>query len=146
MPGAPAGERLVAPLRAAAPAIIDALGEMPFTGMAAIHADPVDPVPVYDRGGLLRDFPQEAADALIAAASGSQGANRWPAPFRIRAGRVIWIHPIPVACRPPSVPYGVLAHDAVRMLTVQGRDARPLADGMLEWRVAELPVAIGAAA
>ncbi|GII52742.1 oxidoreductase [Planotetraspora thailandica] len=62
------GERLVAPLRAAAPTIIDAVGEMPFTAVASIHADPVDPVPTYERSVLLRDFPQEAADALVEAA------------------------------------------------------------------------------
>jgi rhodanese-related sulfurtransferase/DNA-binding transcriptional ArsR family regulator len=37
--------------------------------------------------------------------------------------------------------YCVLAHDAVRLLTAHGRSARRLADGMLEWRLADLPVA-----
>ena len=37
--------------------------------------------------------------------------------------------------------YCVLAHDAVRLLTAAGRPARRLADGMLEWRLADLPVA-----
>jgi rhodanese-related sulfurtransferase/DNA-binding transcriptional ArsR family regulator len=37
--------------------------------------------------------------------------------------------------------YCVLAHDAVRVLTAQGMRARRLADGMLEWRLAGLPVA-----
>jgi rhodanese-related sulfurtransferase/DNA-binding transcriptional ArsR family regulator len=37
--------------------------------------------------------------------------------------------------------YCVLAHDAVRLLTAEGRSARRLADGMLEWRLADLPVA-----
>ena len=36
--------------------------------------------------------------------------------------------------------YCVLAHDAVRLLRAQGRDATHLADGMLEWRLAGLPV------
>jgi rhodanese-related sulfurtransferase len=36
--------------------------------------------------------------------------------------------------------YCVLAHDAVRLLTAHGRSARRLADGMLEWRLADLPV------
>ncbi|MEV4729936.1 metalloregulator ArsR/SmtB family transcription factor [Saccharopolyspora sp. NPDC049426] len=36
--------------------------------------------------------------------------------------------------------YCVLAHDAVRLFTAHGRTARRLADGMLEWRLAELPV------
>jgi rhodanese-related sulfurtransferase len=35
----------------------------------------------------------------------------------------------------------VLAHDAVRLLAAHGRTANRLADGMLEWRLADLPVA-----
>lgn len=35
----------------------------------------------------------------------------------------------------------VFAHDAVRLLTAQGRAARRMRDGMLEWRAAGLPVA-----
>jgi rhodanese-related sulfurtransferase len=37
--------------------------------------------------------------------------------------------------------YCVLAHDAVRQLTAAGRAAARLQDGMLEWRLADLPVA-----
>jgi rhodanese-related sulfurtransferase/DNA-binding transcriptional ArsR family regulator len=37
--------------------------------------------------------------------------------------------------------YCVLAHDAVRLLTAHGLTANRLADGMLEWRLADLPVA-----
>ncbi|MEY7971051.1 ArsR/SmtB family transcription factor [Saccharomonospora xinjiangensis] len=36
--------------------------------------------------------------------------------------------------------YCVLAHDAVRLLHAHGRRARRLTEGMLEWRLAELPV------
>jgi rhodanese-related sulfurtransferase/DNA-binding transcriptional ArsR family regulator len=39
----------------------------------------------------------------------------------------------------------VLAHDAVRLLTARGRRAARLVDGMLEWRLADLPVATPAA-
>ncbi|MFB6892447.1 metalloregulator ArsR/SmtB family transcription factor [Kitasatospora sp. NPDC056327] len=39
----------------------------------------------------------------------------------------------------------VLAHDAVRLLVARGRRARRLVDGMLEWRLAALPVEAGAA-
>jgi len=37
--------------------------------------------------------------------------------------------------------YCVLAHEAVRLLTDHGRSAMRLADGMLERRLADLPVA-----
>lgn len=43
-------------------------------------------------------------------------------------------------------PYCVFAHDAVRLLRTHGHTARRLADGMPEWRLAGLPVAVGAAA
>ena len=36
--------------------------------------------------------------------------------------------------------YCVLAHDAVRLLRAHSRDAARLEDGMLEWRLADLPV------
>ncbi|MFF4040605.1 ArsR/SmtB family transcription factor [Streptomyces sp. NPDC001816] len=39
--------------------------------------------------------------------------------------------------------YCVLAYDAVRLLTDRGRRAIRLDDGMLEWRLAELPVDVG---
>lgn len=41
--------------------------------------------------------------------------------------------------------YCVFAHDAVRLLTAHGRRARRLVDGMLEWRLDDRPVAVGAA-
>ncbi|MEU3747262.1 MULTISPECIES: rhodanese-like domain-containing protein [Streptomyces] len=41
--------------------------------------------------------------------------------------------------------YCVLAHDASRLLHAHGRKAARLTDGMLEWRLAELPVDSGAA-
>ena len=47
-------------------------------------------------------------------------------------------HDIVAYCRGA---YCVLAHEAVRMLAECGRTAARLADGMLEWRLADLPVA-----
>lgn len=41
--------------------------------------------------------------------------------------------------------YCVLAHDAVRLLTAHGRQARRVAGGVLEWRLAGLPIEVGAA-
>ncbi|WP_433258078.1 ArsR/SmtB family transcription factor [Streptosporangium sp. CA-135522] len=42
--------------------------------------------------------------------------------------------------------YCVLAHEAVRALTAHGHQALRLADGMLEWRLADLPVTTAATA
>lgn len=39
--------------------------------------------------------------------------------------------------------YCVMAHDAVTLIRGAGRDAVRLQDGMLEWRLAQLPVVVG---
>ena len=39
--------------------------------------------------------------------------------------------------------YCVMAHDAVTLIRERGRDAVRLQDGMLEWRLAQLPVVVG---
>ncbi len=39
--------------------------------------------------------------------------------------------------------YCVLSYDAVRLLNANGRTARRLSDGMIEWRLADLPIAAG---
>jgi DNA-binding transcriptional ArsR family regulator len=79
---------------------------------------------------------------------------------RVRAGEVIVLDvrpaeldqrlselpgdtPIVAYCRGA---YCVLAHDAVRLLTARGRAAARLTEGMLEWRLADLPVTHGAVA
>lgn len=41
--------------------------------------------------------------------------------------------------------YCVMSYDAVRLLHANGRKARRLSDGMLEWRQADLPVAVAGA-
>ena len=41
--------------------------------------------------------------------------------------------------------YCVLAYDAVRLLTRHGRTARRLPEGMLEWRLAGMPIQSGVA-
>ncbi|MFE7752331.1 FAD-binding oxidoreductase [Streptomyces sp. NPDC057428] len=72
------GERIVAPLRQAATALLDTVGEKPVTAIGAIHMDPVDPMPYFDRSMSLREFPEKAADTLVALTgpgSGCQLAN-----------------------------------------------------------------------
>ncbi len=59
------GERLVRPLREVAPALVDDVGEMPYTDVARIHQDPTDPAPVADRSGLLRTLEPETIEVLL---------------------------------------------------------------------------------
>ena len=59
------GARLIAPLRAAAPVLIDYVGEMPFTAIASIHNDPTDPLPTYQRTAMLPDLAPAAVERLL---------------------------------------------------------------------------------
>lgn len=58
-------ERLLAPMRAAAPAVLDAVSELPYTASRRIHNDPEDPMPYWDRTTSLRALPAEAVDAFV---------------------------------------------------------------------------------
>ncbi|MEU8664419.1 FAD-binding oxidoreductase, partial [Actinoplanes philippinensis] len=64
--GGPAdGAVLVAPFRELGTPIIDAVGPLPYSAIASVHSDPVDPLPLYEHGALLRELPAEAVDAFL---------------------------------------------------------------------------------
>lgn len=60
------GERRFAPIRAAAPVLLDDVSYKPYTAIDSVHTDPLDPVPAYEAAAVLTDFPREAAEALLA--------------------------------------------------------------------------------
>jgi FAD/FMN-containing dehydrogenase len=59
------GERLAAPLRAAAPVYLDALGPMAASEIARIHNDPPGPTPAWVSGLLLTHVDQNLASVLL---------------------------------------------------------------------------------
>ena len=61
------GERLLAPMRAAAPTVADRVRDMSFVDADTVHDDPIDPRPGWGRGAFLRELPSGAVDALLAA-------------------------------------------------------------------------------
>lgn len=62
------GADTVAPMRAMAPALLDNLGDLPYTAVDAIYQDPDHPLPVYERVALLPTLPAEAVDRCLALA------------------------------------------------------------------------------
>ncbi|MEH0927080.1 FAD-binding oxidoreductase [Micromonospora sp. CPCC 205558] len=68
------GERLIAPLRAIAPTLIDSVTEMPYSAVGSIHADPPTPIPFVDRSALLREFTPELVDTIISEAGPDTGS------------------------------------------------------------------------
>jgi FAD/FMN-containing dehydrogenase len=59
------GERLLAPIRAVGPSLLDLVTQMPYTDVGTIHMDPPAPMPYYDRTTTLRELSRESMDAFI---------------------------------------------------------------------------------
>ena len=80
---------LVAPIRAAAPVLLDALGPLPSAALGAIHADPVEPMPVHDGGALLTGLPEAAVDALLTHAGPGSGSPQTIVELRQLGGALV---------------------------------------------------------
>jgi len=59
------GERLIAPMREAAPALMDEVSEISYADSDLIHRDPKQPVPFHHRGTLFREVNGDTVDALL---------------------------------------------------------------------------------
>ncbi|THG29422.1 FAD-binding oxidoreductase [Naasia lichenicola] len=59
------GERILAPMRNAAPAFVDLVGELPTTAIGSIHDDADQPGPAWDRGMQLDDIDQDFVTAFL---------------------------------------------------------------------------------
>jgi hypothetical protein len=67
------GARLLDEMRAVAPVILDDAAVKPYAAIDSVHADPVDPMPVVDKGMLLRELSDETVACLLdVAGPGSQ--------------------------------------------------------------------------
>ena len=62
------GERLVEPMKGAGRIVLGAIVPLLSTEMDAVHMDPVDPMPAWEKGMLLADLTEETVDAFLAAA------------------------------------------------------------------------------
>ncbi|GLZ47001.1 FAD-linked oxidase [Actinomycetospora sp. NBRC 106375] len=98
------GAAILAPMRAVATPIADMIDEMPFAAIDAIHADPTDPMPIWDDSTTLGALTVDAVDALLAVAGPGVETPLIMAELRHLGGAI--------AHRPPR------EHDAVA-----GRDA-----------------------
>jgi hypothetical protein len=68
------GERLIAPLRAVGPRLIDQVGELPYTEGGSIYRDPTFPHPYRGANVLLRDLTGAAVRDVLELAG--PGADR----------------------------------------------------------------------
>lgn len=80
------GGRLLAPMRAAAPVLVDGVGPLPYLRVDEIHADPEHPVPVHEGGMLLRELSDGLAEALLQLAGPDSTAPLLLAEIRLMGG------------------------------------------------------------
>jgi FAD/FMN-containing dehydrogenase len=129
-------DRVVAPLRAAAPAMVDDVVARPCTDLDAVHRDPVDPSPTWERGAGLTTLDRAAVDALLAVAGPRAQLPLVVVELRLMGGAM---------GRQPAHPNAVAGRDTAFSLMTTGPDvpalraavpaaAQAVHDALAPWR------------
>jgi FAD/FMN-containing dehydrogenase len=116
------GAAVLAPIRATATPIIDAVGVIPYAAIGMVHADPVDPMPAYEASDLLRELPAEAVDALLAAAGPDAGSPQVIVELRQLGGAF---------AEPGRAPSALCHRDAAYSLITIGVPVPPIRDAVI---------------
>ncbi|MFJ4622357.1 FAD-binding protein [Streptomyces sp. NPDC088812] len=101
------GAELLAPLRASAPALLDLVGEKPFTAIGEIHMDPVDPMPYFDRSVCLEEFDEKALEAFVDLTGPESGCTLANVEIRALGGAFDREPAVPNAVSSRGLPYVV---------------------------------------
>ncbi|GAA1299537.1 hypothetical protein GCM10009610_06540 [Pseudonocardia xinjiangensis] len=130
------GERLIAPLRTVAPAVLDTVRDMPYTEVASIHNEPTEPVPYYERGIMLREFPAQALDKLVELVGPDSDTTLWIAELRALGGAWDREPTVPNAVATRGLPYSLLGVAVGPLPEEQQLKASvaALLDGMQPWQ------------
>jgi len=130
------GERMVEPLRAIAPTVLDTVRDMPYIEVASIHDEPTDPVPYYERGIMLREFPAQAQDKLIELVGPNAGTDLVLAELRALGGAWDREPAVPNAVATRGLPYSLLGVSAGPLSQEQKlkKSVAELLDGMKPWQ------------
>jgi FAD/FMN-containing dehydrogenase len=130
------GERMVEPLRAVAPAVMDTVRDMPYIEVASIHNEPTDPVPYYERGIMLREFPAQAQDKLIELVGPDSATDLVIAELRALGGAWDREPAVPNAVATRGLPYSLLGVSVGLLSQEQQlkRSVSELLDGMKPWQ------------
>lgn len=105
------GERLVEPMRSAGEIVLGFVHPMLPTEMDAVHMDPKDPMPSWEKGMLLAELTAETVDAFLAAAGPQVDVPLVIAEIRQLGGAL---------ARPARVPNAVAGRDAAYAVMVIG--------------------------
>lgn len=115
------GDRLVAPMRALAPAILDDVRERPYGEADLLHRDPVHPVPVNERCALLSDLTPDVVRGIMSVAGPGVQSPLLMTELRQLGGAL---------ARAPETPDAVGPRDAAYCLFFVGALTPPTADAV----------------
>ncbi|MCF6507680.1 FAD-binding oxidoreductase [Blastococcus sp. MG754426] len=113
------GERLVEPMKQAGRILLGFTGPMRTDEMDAIHMDPVDPLPAWEKGQLLTELTVEGVDALLAVAGPQAQIPLLMVELRMLGGAF---------ARRPKVPNAVAGRDGAFSMLVLGPGVPELAE------------------
>ncbi|SED77266.1 FAD/FMN-containing dehydrogenase [Gordonia malaquae] len=112
---------VLAPMRAIAQPVLDAVAPMPYAAIGAIHADPTDPVPVCEDSALLREVTADTVVALLDEAGPTVPSPLLMVEIRLLGG----------ALAHADAAHSALSHrDAAANVQVVGVLAPPIADAV----------------
>ena len=118
----PEAAALLAPMREAATPILDTVGVLPYPAIGAVHADPVDPMPIHEAQVLLRDLDSDAVSVVLDAAGPGSGSVQTIVEVRMLGGAMARQAPHPSAFCHRNAKYAV---------TVIGVPMGPAADAVV---------------
>jgi FAD/FMN-containing dehydrogenase len=132
-------ERLLSPMKIAGTIVLGYVGPMRTDEMDAIHMDPKDPMPAWQKGMVLSELPADAVDALLATAGPQLAVPLIMTELRLMGGAL---------GRPAAVPNAVAGRSGAFSLLVLGPAVPELAQvvpavghgvlqAMAAWRAAE---------
>ncbi|MFZ2013265.1 MAG: FAD-binding oxidoreductase [Nocardioides sp.] len=136
------GVELLAPMLAAGEILLSGVGELPMTAIDAIHQDPRDPIPVWERGALLGALPSEAVERLLDVAGPDSGSSLAMVELRLMGGALR---------REPRVPNAVSGRGGAYSLLTLGvlapgledlvpRSGAGVHDALTPWSTDTVPV------
>jgi hypothetical protein len=109
---------------------------MPYSETASIHDEPTDPLPYYERGIMLREFPAEAQDKLIELVGPESDTTMWIVELRALGGAWDREPVMPNAVATRGLPYSLLGVEVGPLSQEQQlkKSVAALLDGMEPWQ------------
>jgi FAD/FMN-containing dehydrogenase len=126
------GAALVQELRDAAHLLVDGVAELPYAAVDAVHADPVDPMPVHEEAALLADLPAEALARLLEVAGPASSCRQVVVEVRQLGGALARPGAVPCAFDQRGAGFSLLAA-GVPMQPGTVEDARAVVAALGPW-------------